>query len=201
MRYLMNTYDKIISGTFQLFLKKGFENVSTAEISKHLQISEGTLYYYFKSKDELILTVLQVNVLETYKDLLQKAKKYNKNTISRLKGLYTEMFGLNNENIDNLNEFKQILLLSFEAIQNYPQVKKDYMNFNRNYTNYLKDIIRMGKDSHELKADINVDEVATFIKSNLNGIFFLWIVQEDFDTEKAISINLKQTWEFIRNTE
>ena len=66
----MKTYDKIMESSYRLFLEKGFHEVSWADISEEAEISPGTLYYYFKTKDELVLAVLDTYVLEYYYDFL-----------------------------------------------------------------------------------------------------------------------------------
>ncbi|RIJ34268.1 TetR/AcrR family transcriptional regulator [Pontibacter oryzae] len=46
--------DRIISAALQLFCENGFQHTSTAAISKKAGVATGTLFLYFKSKDELI---------------------------------------------------------------------------------------------------------------------------------------------------
>jgi AcrR family transcriptional regulator len=46
--------DRILAAALQLFCENGFQNTSTANISKQAVVATGTLFLYFKSKDELI---------------------------------------------------------------------------------------------------------------------------------------------------
>lgn len=46
--------ERIISAALQLFCENGFQHTSTAAISKSAGVATGTLFLYFKSKDELI---------------------------------------------------------------------------------------------------------------------------------------------------
>lgn len=43
----------------QLFLRNGFESVMVSDIVKALGIAQGTFYYYFKSKDEILSAILE----------------------------------------------------------------------------------------------------------------------------------------------
>ncbi|WP_299826032.1 TetR/AcrR family transcriptional regulator [uncultured Pontibacter sp.] len=45
---------RILAAALQLFCQNGFQNTSTAAISKQAGVATGTLFLYFKSKDELI---------------------------------------------------------------------------------------------------------------------------------------------------
>jgi AcrR family transcriptional regulator len=49
--------DRIIAAALKLFCENGFQNTSTATISKEAGVATGTLFVYFKSKDELINTL------------------------------------------------------------------------------------------------------------------------------------------------
>lgn len=55
----MSTRDKIIFETKKLFLENGIENVNTSEILNSSGVSNGTLFYYFKSKEKLALEIYQ----------------------------------------------------------------------------------------------------------------------------------------------
>lgn len=43
----------------RLFARKGFHNVSMAEIAEDAEVSKGTLYIYFKSKEELYFSLIE----------------------------------------------------------------------------------------------------------------------------------------------
>jgi len=198
----MKTYDKILESSYKLFLEKGFTNVSSSEIADFIDISPGTLFYYFKNKDELIITVLDKYVLGTYYDYFEKSKSNSKSTFARLKRFYKGIMGFNQyydfDDINSEENFKKMLLLSFEGIQRYEQINKNYMEFNQKYTEYIKDLLIFGKENEEIREDIDINELVIFIKSNINGIFFLWIVQEDFDSKEVVETNIKHVWDYIK---
>ncbi|MFI3114893.1 MAG: TetR/AcrR family transcriptional regulator [Clostridia bacterium] len=50
----------ILNSAIEIFLEKGFENTTVTEIARHSGIGKGTVYEYFKSKDELILSCVSV---------------------------------------------------------------------------------------------------------------------------------------------
>ncbi len=60
------TRDRLIEAARELFYVQGYEATSVAEILEKAQVNSGSLYYYFKSKDDLLLAVL-----ERYKELLK----------------------------------------------------------------------------------------------------------------------------------
>ncbi len=59
------TRDRLIDTARELFWIQGYEGTSVAEILKKAEINSGSLYYHFKSKEDLLLAVL-----DRYKELL-----------------------------------------------------------------------------------------------------------------------------------
>lgn len=52
--------DEIIQTSIILFNQKGCINTSTRHIADELGISVGNLYYYFKNKEEIIITIYEI---------------------------------------------------------------------------------------------------------------------------------------------
>ena len=46
--------EQILDAAAQVFAEKGFHGSSTRDIAEHLGIKQGSLYYYFKSKEEAL---------------------------------------------------------------------------------------------------------------------------------------------------
>lgn len=59
------TRDRLIKAARELFWVQGYEATSVAEILKKAEVNSGSLYYFFKSKEELLWAVL-----DRYKEIL-----------------------------------------------------------------------------------------------------------------------------------
>jgi AcrR family transcriptional regulator len=53
------TKERILAAALELFREKGLEQTTTKEISKKAEIAEGTLFNYFKTKEDLALYFFQ----------------------------------------------------------------------------------------------------------------------------------------------
>lgn len=57
--------EEILEASLRLFTKKGYAATKTVEISKALQMSEGLLFHYFKSKESLLDTLVDIALTES----------------------------------------------------------------------------------------------------------------------------------------
>ncbi|WP_417762480.1 TetR/AcrR family transcriptional regulator [Shewanella sp.] len=55
----MKTRDRIIQASLQLFNEHGERSTTTNHIAAHLGISPGNLYYHFRNKEDIILSIFQ----------------------------------------------------------------------------------------------------------------------------------------------
>ncbi len=56
--------DYIIQKAMEMYALEGYQNVSITDLQNQLDMGRGTLYYYFKSQDELLQTCMEQYFLE-----------------------------------------------------------------------------------------------------------------------------------------
>lgn len=68
------TRNKIISKSAKLFYYNGYKNTSLNMILSDCEIAKGNFYYYFKSKDELLISVIKYhkeNMINAFQELIE----------------------------------------------------------------------------------------------------------------------------------
>lgn len=58
--------DKIISTAIELFGTYGYQKASMRDIARRIGITQAALYYHFKSKEEILFTILERSVNNLY---------------------------------------------------------------------------------------------------------------------------------------
>ncbi len=76
--------EKIIEAATELIIKKGPRKTSLANIAESVNISKGTLYYYYKTKSELIYDVTERHMDNITHEILKKMKLIKKGTSPQL---------------------------------------------------------------------------------------------------------------------
>ncbi|MEL7571009.1 MAG: TetR/AcrR family transcriptional regulator, partial [Eubacteriaceae bacterium] len=69
----IKTKNKILKTAIDMMQKKGFDNITIKGISKNAGVSVGSFYYYFNSKDDILL------------DIFHKADDYFSENIDKFK--------------------------------------------------------------------------------------------------------------------
>jgi len=81
-----NKHQKILKAAIKVFAEKGFYNSRVAEIAKEADVADGTIYLYFKNKDDILISLFEEEFgqivenareeLEKEKDPLQKIRRF-----------------------------------------------------------------------------------------------------------------------------
>jgi AcrR family transcriptional regulator len=100
--------DKILSAALKLFITQGFDGTSTAKIVAESGVSNGTLFHYFKTKEELI-SQLYVTLKEDYKNYLLERMGQCKTSKSKIKQLWDSCVQWYMENKDGVFFFTMFL--------------------------------------------------------------------------------------------
>src|ERR1700721_2745802 len=54
--------ERILQAAIRVFAKKGFHATRVSEVAKAAGVADGTIYLYFKSKDELLVSLFEDRV-------------------------------------------------------------------------------------------------------------------------------------------
>jgi TetR/AcrR family fatty acid metabolism transcriptional regulator len=80
------TKQKIVDAALAIAAKKGFEQATTAEIARKAGVAEGSIYNYFRTKDDLLIyTVSQF--ADSFLSTLSRVIEQEKNPLAKLNRL------------------------------------------------------------------------------------------------------------------
>lgn len=90
----MNTRDKIIYESLNLFSKKGFDAISVRDIAKEVGIKASSLYNHFKNKQDILDTIIYKysDYINIFFDNVIKNYDINKILINKMKWSSNEYF-------------------------------------------------------------------------------------------------------------
>lgn len=75
-----NSKDKILRATRELLSEKSFSEISLAEIARKTGVSKGSVYYYYKSKDDILFDVADEYLGGVYEEFVKWVDNKDKDT-------------------------------------------------------------------------------------------------------------------------
>ena len=170
--------EEIISAAESVFLKKGLAEATMDEIAEKAELSKGTLYLYYKSKEDLYLAVT-MRGMDIMHDLFARAISTGEPSIKRIENLgeaYYEFFDRHR------NYFR--MMHFFESTQFHSQVSADMLQVcnetDRRVWELVLEPIKSAIDEGLLRNDLSPMEVGVMLWSNSNGLMRLIDRQESY---------------------
>jgi AcrR family transcriptional regulator len=160
---------QILNAAEEVFTEKGFDQARMEDIADQTGLSKGTLYLYFKSKDDLIIAILDRLFQREFGQMekLVVADRTARACVEEFTDLATRDVSAM---LRLLPIFYQFLALAFR--NKYVQhALKQYLN---SFLDILTPIIQRGIDSGEFRA-VDAREVALAAGAIFEGTILLWI--------------------------
>ena len=170
-REKQNRKNAILKAARRLFFENGFRLVTVDSIAKKAELSKGSIYLYFKSKEEIYTNILLSdidNFHENFKDLLQGTSGASE-AIAKFAMIYVDLF---------LNDHELFrILMTFMLHTNAMNLPDDLNNHiikstNKNI-NTIEEILRYGIERGEFSPALNIRLSRNALWGMLNGIISL----------------------------
>ncbi|MBE0670399.1 MAG: TetR/AcrR family transcriptional regulator [Anaerolineales bacterium] len=184
---------QIINAAEDVFTQKGFDQARMDDIADKTGLSKGTLYLYFKSKDDLIIAILDRMIQREFKQLetLNQDELSATDTIWKLTDLLAkDVLGW----LRLIPIVYQFLALAFR--NKYVQLAlKKYIN---RYLDILIPIIQRGVETGEFR-QVDTREVAIAMGAMIEGTLLLWVYDRSMiEPEKHIHSGMKLLLEGVQ---
>lgn len=75
-----NIKEKILTATEELLASEKMSDISLADIARQAGIAKGTLYYYYKNKNDLLFDITDKYLGQQYQDLIEWTEDESKDT-------------------------------------------------------------------------------------------------------------------------
>ena len=184
---------QILKAAEGVFTKKGFDEARMDDIADETGLSKGTLYLYFKSKDDLIIAILDRMFQREFKQL----EDLNRDDISATDAIWrlTDLIAKDIVGMVRLVPIVyQFLALAFRNKVVQKALKK-YVN---RYMDILTPIIQRGIDSGEFR-QVDAREVALAGGAIIEGTLLLWVYDKSLvEPEKHIRSGMKLLLEGVQ---
>jgi TetR/AcrR family fatty acid metabolism transcriptional regulator len=159
--------ERILDAAVRVFARKGFYLTRVSEVAKAAGVADGTIYLYFKSKDDLLVSLFEHRIerLLTYMDTeLPRVAS----ATYKLQRVIELQLGLLEGERDLAEVVTVILRQSTKLMKEYAAPKFTA------YFDAIAKVIAEGQASGELRADISPHLAARAIFGALDAITMTW---------------------------
>ncbi len=164
-----DTRDRLIEAARNLFLKQGYASTGIAQILQEADAGSGSLYYFFPTKEDLLLAVLEWYKANLLPMVVQPVFDRVSDPIERIFGI---LAGYRRAlEMTNCEYGCPIGNLALELANSHPQAAKLLAE---NFTGWRKVIEQcLAEAAGRLPADLNRDQLATHILVTMEGAVML----------------------------
>lgn len=142
--------ERILDGALKAFAKKGFYNTKVSEIASEAGVADGTIYLYFKNKDDLLISLFEDRMEWIIDRLTTELEAIDGGPVAKFRHMITIHCRLAVENPD-LAEFITVeLRQSAKFVKEYENPKfGDYLKI-------LQGLIEDGQARGVMRDDVDV---------------------------------------------
>ncbi len=141
-------HQRIIQAALKVFAKKGFYNSKVSEIAKEAEVADGTIYLYFKNKDDILISVFETEMRKMIDNMKIEVGKI-KDPVEKIRVFAFQHLNMITKNQEWAEVAQVELRQSSKFMREY--VKDHYAD----YLNIFAYIIREGQEQGIFKEDIN----------------------------------------------
>jgi AcrR family transcriptional regulator len=162
-----DTRKAIVEASMSLFARRGYHGTSVAQIAEATGLTKGALYWYFKGKEDLFLTVLDC-IKENWQNTIMSRVEASTGVVEKLGVLFdatSEMVA------SSSNPYSMHLFLVSAGAQ--PEMREFEDAIKEAYAGYVKilaDTLKKGQEEGEIRRDVAAESAAVGIIGCLEGI-------------------------------
>jgi len=174
-----STKDKIIEAAATIINEKGFNNTGIQEILRAADVPKGSFYFYFRSKEDFGLELVDYYMHFLKEKLVKHLKSSERSHLNRLRNFFNAALEIQKEHqfrrgcpIGNLAQETGGLNQAFQA--------KLKITFNR-MTTEIGRCLELAQKSGEIDASLDPYETADFILNSWEGALLRMKVERSID--------------------
>jgi TetR/AcrR family transcriptional regulator, cholesterol catabolism regulator len=147
----METKERILKATLELFLRFGIKSVTMDDIARHMSISKKTIYQFFNDKDEIVHMLMQTQLQQDMSDFAKIAET----SVNVVEEVFNHMKKM-------ADIFRNINPNIFYDLRKYhPKTWEMFHEFRNHFVyNQVVEALEKGKTQGLVRTDISTDVVS-----------------------------------------
>lgn len=160
-------YHNILNSAGAVFAEHGFYKATISQIAARAGVADGTLYLYFKNKDDLLYQFISFKTEVVFAKMNAAVEKGN-----------TAEEKLRNLIHCHLKEFqndKNMAIIFQSEVRYLRDIQSQIKDISKMYLDLLSDIIELGQIEGSMRHDLFVGLVKRYILGAVEGVIRTWV--------------------------
>lgn len=160
---------KILTAAIKVFAQKGYMNTTMSDVSIQAKVGIGTLYNYFRNKDDLLLNCMK----KTIEDEIQQLKELSEKETDLMDKLHT-FFVHHAELIKSKPYIAKFLVVELRQSESFYKRNPSYNPLNY-YIDFVRDIFNEAMACGRIK-QMDVDALSYMVVGSMDMVMTQWLI-------------------------
>ncbi len=176
-----NVKERILEKSIKAFLSKGFRGTTTTEITTAAGVAKGTLYWHFKSKDEILDAILEKFLKEFIGGIDNVIANCSGNFIHKFKTFFKFGSEFSRDNFELMLVYQTLL---GEIVGSNSEAEMKMRAIQDRYDHLVQTLLDEGKKEGVIKEDVDTYIQARIMTAALIGSYLQWYLNaSSYDSE------------------
>lgn len=169
-------YEAIINAAAKVFARYGYHQTQVSKIAREAQVADGTIYLYFKSKEDILISLISERLGEMIAVAEQRVAE-EEDVEGKLKTLITLHFTYMAEDPD-LAMVTQLELRQLELRQLNPLTSEKIFEVLKRHLRMIDHIVQTGMEQKVFRSDLDPLLARYMIFGTLDETITSWLMKE-----------------------
>lgn len=186
------TQEKILRVALELFSTKGFFQTTTRQISRRAGVAEGTLFNYFRTKEDLALYFFEQEVQGVI-DWFENQKSLRDARVAE------KLFAIVNRHLERIAPYEEFIgavyLRALQPVSKLHPMSLESQSLNLRYLRFIREVLEKAEQDEEIPmvGDLGAWAFGLFHV----GILTYWLHDESRGKERTLAL-LDRSLKFAR---
>ena len=163
--------DRILRAAIRVFAQNGFYATRVSEIAKAAGVADGTIYLYFKNKDDVLISIFEEGI-QRLLAILRDVAASDAPAEARIAKIIELQLGL----LEDQRDLAEVITVN---LRQSSQLLKQYATpLFMEYIDVLAGIVRDGQEQGVFRADLSPRVVARSLFGALDALLLTWALGE-----------------------
>ncbi|MEJ2038853.1 MAG: TetR/AcrR family transcriptional regulator [Desulfosarcinaceae bacterium] len=168
MKQNTEKYIRILDAAIRVFAEQGFHQSTVSQIAKEAGVADGTIYLYFKNKDDILVQFYEFKTKQVFKRFREAVDQAD-TAVEKLRNLIRV----------HLEEFQKdpsmAIVYQVETRQQRRMAEQPIKEMSKMYRDIIAELVEMGQEEGTMRRNLYLGMVKRLVNGAVDEVINAWI--------------------------